>query len=258
MDTLLARLERRLGRYAIPNLIVYMVGGMAIIWVLSRSNPEAAGRLTLDIHAVKREPWRLFTFLFVPFGFDFWALFGMYFTMWIGRGLEQHWGAFRFNAYYFVGFLGTILAAVIAGSAPNTWLDFSLLLAFATTFPDQTTLLFFIIPLRVKWLGVVAAVLIAVAFAMGGWATRASIGAAFLNYILFFSGHWWQWWRKRGGAVRQKARREQLHPSMPLFGQRVCAICGAREADGTDIRVCACPKCGGQQRALCLDHARNH
>jgi membrane associated rhomboid family serine protease len=261
MDRLLARLERRIGRYAIPNLILYVVGGMAIIWLLSFTRHEAIWRLTLDMDAIvaRHEYWRLVTFLFVPLGSDYFALIGMYFTWWVGSSLEKDWGSFRFNVYYFLGALGTVVAALIAGHATNMWLDSSLLLAFATIFPDVTILLFFILPLRVKWLGLFAAAGIGVSFVLGGWATRASIAAALVNYVLFFSEYWVKAWRNRTTLVRQKGRREQLRPTAaPVFGQRVCAICGAREADGTDIRVCSCEKCGGQPRALCLQHARNH
>ena len=259
MDRLLARLERRFGRYAIPNLIYYMVGGMALVWVASFTRPEAAERLAFDFDAVKHgQLWRLVTFLFVPIGRDFWAVIGMYFAVWVGRALEQHWGAFRFNVYYFLGALGALLAGVIAGRATNTWLDTSLLLAFATLFPDVQILLFFIVPLRVKWLGIVAAVLMAIQLAMGDWTERASIAAALLNYVAFFSGFWADVLRRRRVDVRQKAVREQFRPAAPVFGQRVCALCGAREADGVDIRVCSCAKCGGQPRTLCLEHARNH
>jgi hypothetical protein len=260
MDRLLARLERRIGRYAIPNLILYVVGGMAVVWVLSLSRPEAIERLKLDMDAVRRgEVWRLGTFLFIPpRSSPIWVLVNLYFTWWVGSSLEQHWGSFKFNVYYFIGAIGTIAAALVAGPTSNTWLDSSLFLAFATIFPDVTILLFFILPIRVKWLGILAAVGIAFAFAVGSWGTRASIVAALVNYVLFFGGHWKQVWRHRNVAVRQKARRESLRSDVPVFGQRVCAICGAREADGTDIRVCSCEKCGGKPRALCLEHARNH
>ncbi len=258
MDRLIERLERRIGQYAIPNLILYMVGGMAVVWVASRLRPGALDRLTLDMYSVRHgQPWRLVTFLFVPLADGYMALFGMYFTLWVGRGLERQWGTFRFNLYYLFGALGTVLAALIAGSASNTWLDSSLLLAYATVLPDETILLFFILPLRVKWLGMFTAGFILFVFATGGWVTRASIAAAFLNYFLFFGGRGWQALRGRKAAVRQNAKREQFRPT-PVFGQRVCAICGAREADGVDIRVCACAKCGGQQRNLCFEHARNH
>jgi membrane associated rhomboid family serine protease len=260
MDRLLARLERRLGRYAIPNLILYVVGGMAVVWVLLLSRPEGVGRLMLDMDAVRRgQVWRLVTFLFIPQASSpIWVLVNLYFTWWVGSSLEQNWGAFKFNVYYFIGAIGTIAAALIAGPTSNTWLHSSLFLAFATTFPDVSILLFFILPIRVKWLGIISALVIAFAFAVGSWGTRASIVAALVNYVLFFGGHWRQFWRQRSVAVRQKARRETLRSDVPVFGQRVCAICGAREADGTDIRVCSCDKCGGKPRALCLEHARNH
>ncbi len=266
MDRLLARLERRIGRYAIPNLILYVVGGMAVVWVLSFAHPEALSRLELDMGAVSRgQVWRLLTFLFIPpsppstSAVDM-LLLGvtLYFTYWIGSSLEQHWGTFRFNAYYFMGVLGTIGAALIAGGASNTWLDSSLFLAFATIFPDVTILLFFVLPVKVKWLGWLAAAFLAWKLAVGEWAERAAILVAFGNYLLFFGGYWRSVLQRRNVAVRQKSRRQEFKSTAPVFGQRVCAVCGAREADGTDIRVCSCDRCGGRPRALCLDHARNH
>ena len=124
-----------------------------------------------------------------------------------------------------------------------------------------------------------AALFIAYAAATQGWGARASIAASLLNYVLFFAQHWAEVFGQRSTLARQKARRESMRPSggpgptgpgpgghiprpdaggRPVFGQRTCAVCGAREADGADIRVCSCEKCGGQPRSLCLDHARNH
>jgi hypothetical protein len=131
-------------------------------------------------------------------------------------------------------------------------------LAFATTFPDVQILLFFILPIRVKWLGILAALPIAYYLAVGDWGTRGAIIAALGNYMLFFGGHWMDVLRQRNVVVRQRAKRETFKGNDPVFGQRVCAICGAREADGVDIRVCSCDKCGGKPRTLCLAHARNH
>lgn len=258
MDRLLARLERRLGRFAIPNLILFVVAGMGMVWVLSLSRPEILGRLDLDMDAVRAgQVWRLVTFLFMPIGSSWWMLINLYFTWWIGSSLEQHWGPFKFNAFYFVGVLGTVVAALLTGPQSNLWLDSSLFLAFATTFPDVTVYFMFILPIRVKWLGLLAALPIGYFFLMGDWATRAAILAAMGNYALFFGGHWAALLKDRNVIVRQRAKREQFK-SEPVFGQRECAICGAREADGADIRVCTCEKCGNKPRALCLEHARNH
>jgi membrane associated rhomboid family serine protease len=260
MDRLLARLERKIGRYAIPNLMTYVVGGMALVWVLSLARPEVQGRIVLDIDAVRHgQVWRLVTFLFLPIASSpLWVLLNLYFAWWIGSSLEERWGAFKFNAFYLLGVVGTIAAAVIAGPQTNAWIHASLFLAFATTFPDVQILLFFILPIRVKWLGIVAALGVGAAFVLGDWGMRASIGAAMANYLLFFGGHWWDVWKSRSLQVRQKARRSTFQSGAPVFGERVCALCGAQEAAGADIRVCSCEKCGGQARALCLEHARNH
>jgi hypothetical protein len=272
MERLLARLERRLGRYAIPNLVGFIVGGMAIVWVLSLAKPDYQDHLALDIRAVRHgEVWRLVTFLFIPPpSSSLWILINLYFTWWVGSSLEQNWGAFKFNAYYVVGAIGTVIAAIVAGPATNFWLDASLFLAFATVFPDVKILLFFIIPIKVKWLGIVAVVGIAYAGVMGGWGTRGSIVASLANYVIFFGEHWYAVYKGHAVIGRQKTRRESLRAGArdvagepksadaSVFGQRSCAICGSREADGADIRVCSCEKCGGQNRTLCLEHARNH
>jgi hypothetical protein len=261
VERLLARLERSIGRFAIPNLITIIVAGMGLVWAMQTfAHVDVMPRITLDMGAVLRgEVWRLVTFLFIPMGSSLiWVLVNLYFTWWVGSSLEQHWGAFKFNAFYFVGVVGTIAAAALTGPQKNFWLDASLFLAFATTFPDVQILLFFILPIRVKWLGIVAALGIAAALAMGDWTTRAAVVAAMANYLLFFGGHWWDVWKSRNLQVRQRARRVQFESDVPVFGHRTCAICGAREADGADIRVCSCEKCGGQPRTLCLEHARNH
>ncbi len=264
MDRILARLERRFGQFAIRNLIAYVVGGMALFWVLSLARPEVAGRLVLDMSAVRRgQAWRLFTFLLVPpQSGPIWVLVNLYFTWWIGSSLEQRLGPFRFNVYYFTGALATIVAAIVAGPMSNTWLDWSLFLAFATLFPNVSILLFFVIPVRIKWLGIAVAAWFLFELVTGSWGTRAAVLSALANYSLFFVGHWFDAGKQRSVASTQKARREQYrstaHATGVSFGQRVCAICGAREADGADIRVCACEKCGRQQRSLCLEHARAH
>jgi hypothetical protein len=259
MDRFLARLEKRLGRYALPNLIMYVVAGMAIVWLLAQSRPWALSRLELDMGAVFRgDVWRLVTFLFLPLGSGYLVFLALYFTFWVGSRLDQSWGAFRFNVYYFLGAFGAVLAALLTGHGSNVWIDSSMLLAFATLFPDETIYLFFVLPLRVKWLGIFTAGLMGYGFIRGDGSERAAVVASLLNYLLFFGGHWWGAFTRRNVAVRQKSRREELGSTPPAFGQRVCALCGSREDDGADIRVCSCDKCGPKQRALCLEHARNH
>jgi hypothetical protein len=274
MDRLLARLERRFGAYAVENLILYIVGGMVIVWILAQARPEFIGRITLDIAAVRRgQLWRLVTFLFIPpYRSPLWMLVGLYFTWWVGTSLEQQWGAFKLNAYVLFSVLATIAAAVIVESVPglyggptsNAWVlgvDGSLLVALATVSPNEEILLSFVLPIRLKWVGLLAAAMAGYVFLSSPWGVRASILAAFSVYALFFAEHWARALQHERVLLRQSARRASFEePSAQgrALGQRVCAICGAREADGADIRVCSCEKCGRQPRSLCLAHARNH
>jgi hypothetical protein len=260
MDRILARLERRLGRFAMPNLIVVIVVGMSAVWLLTSTRPETVARLALDWTSVRHgQFWRLGTFLFIPPASEsYWILITLYFTWWIGSSLEHYWGPFRFNVYYLFGALATVAASVFASPISNAWLNDSLILAFATVFPNVEIFLFFLVPVRVKWIGVLVACVFAYELAVGDFATRAAIAAALSNYALFFADAGWRALRGRHTLVRQQIRRANARTSAPPLGQRQCAMCGAREADGADIRVCACAKCGGRPRNLCLEHARNH
>ena len=135
----------------------------------------------------------------------------------------------------------------------------SLFFAFATLFPDYEIRLFFILPVKVKWLALLSGAFSLFELVGGGTGTRARSWVAFANYLLFFGGHLAALQgpahaRASGGATRRAG------PSA-TSGRRTharCAICGAKQDDGADIRVCSCEKCGGVPRQLCLEHARNH
>lgn len=263
MDRILARLERRLGRFAIPKLTTFIVGGMAIVFVLAMMKPAFLGLLTFDAAKVMHgEVWRIFTFLFIPPEASlFWIFFSLYWTWLVGTNLEQEWGPFKLNAYYFLGAIGTIVAAFVTGApAGNTYLNLSLFFAFATIFPNYQILILFVLPVRVKWLALLSAAGLIYPALVGSWGTRAAIAAAILNYFLFFGAHLVGMLKHRNLEVRQAARRNthSLAPKREALVGRACAICGALEDDGVDIRVCSCEKCGGKPRTLCLEHARNH
>lgn len=259
MDRLLARLERTLlGKLAIPNLTTFIVGGMAMVFVLGMLRPAFLGFLELDPRLVTTQPWRLVTYFFLPPATGLiWTLFALYFTWLIGNNLESEWGAFKLNAYYLVGAIGTTVAALVTKEPQtNVWLNLTLYFAFATLFPNYEILLFFVLPVRIKWLALVGGVLVVHSFFTGGLGAKAAIGAAFANYLLFFAGRGVALARGRQLAVRQRARRAASAPTARP-ATRSCAICGAKQDDGADIRVCSCDKCGGP-RDLCLEHARSH
>ena len=263
MEWLLARLERKLGRYAPHNVTIYLVGAMGFTFAVLLFRPDLMVRLAFIPQLVARQPWSVVTWLFVPTSMSpFWIFFTLSFYYFMGTSLEATWGAFKYNVYILVGALAAMGASVATGLPANNFFLFeSVLFAVATIAPNyEINFLFF--PLKLKWSALIGLLFISVGFYSGGTAERISIVAGLANYLLFFTGHLIGLARGRRMEVRQAARRASFRPPPKESAKeptgRVCAICGKRQDEGADIRVCSCEKCGGKTRELCLEHARNH
>lgn len=199
----LYKLEYKHGQKYIRNLMAILVAGMGVVFVAQYlfSPYSIVQWLTLDVAKILQgQVWRLISFVFVPPNSSIlWVFVSLYFYFILGRTLEQVWGGFRFNFYYFVGILGTILAAFASyfltgvGIVGNSTLNLSLFLAVATIAPDYTIHLFFVLPLKAKWLGIAYAVLMVLdvvrAFIMSpmiGLSSLIVLVFCLANYLLFF------------------------------------------------------------------------
>ena len=264
MENILRRLERRFGGYAVEHLAFVIACGMVAVFLFVSLSPSFVGRLTLDLDRVRAgEVWRLFSFILLPTSRNWiWFFFGVLWFASVGQALEERLGAFRFNVYYLLGMGGTLAAALITGGAVgNVWLNSSLILAYATLFPDYPVRLYFVLEVRMKWIGFLTAGVMAFEALSGTWADRAALLAALSNYFLFFGEELVASWRGRNMRVRQQARRVEAPVGLRAIAGRTCAVCGALESDGADIRVCSCATCKevtGGTRELCLEHARKH
>lgn len=155
-------------RFGINNLMLYVVFGTAAVWLLSLMDGTnmLISYLAFDAAAVLRgQVWRIVTFIFIPqsYGVISLLLF-LYFYYFIGSTLEREWGPGRFTIYYGMGMLLTVLYGFIAYfvdgrriSMSSTYINLSMFFAFATMFPEQRVLLFYIIPIKMKWLAIVDA-----------------------------------------------------------------------------------------------------
>ena len=187
-------LERKLRRYAISDLMKYIVIGQGIVFALLYIWPTLGYQLysliTLTRTGLMRgQIWRLVTFVFVPpSSSPIFILFALYFYYMIGVGLENQWGRVKFNLYYLVGMLGSIIAALITGYADNTFLNLSLFFAYAALYPDEQVLLFMILPIKMKYLALVDAALYLYYFIVGTASTRITIVLCLLNVALFLGG----------------------------------------------------------------------
>ena len=161
MNNWLDKLERKFGRYAIPNLMYYIIILYAAGFVLNLVNPSFYYQyLSLNASAILHgQIWRIVTFIIQPPSTSLiFIIFALYLYFMIGQQLERAWGAFRFNLYFFSGMIFHVIAAIIAylltgiSFQMDTWyLNMSLFFAFAALYPDLQFLLFFVIPIKAKY-----------------------------------------------------------------------------------------------------------
>ncbi len=252
----LGPLERRFGKFGIPDLILYVVVGRALAYVLALSYPEYIYYLILDPVKVKHgEVWRLVTYVFTPSGSPvFWAFLELYMTYLVGRALEAVWGPFRFTLYYLIGTLATAGTAFFVLGTPvtPTFLNLSLFFAFSTLFPDFTLMLFAILPIKARYLGWLMGGYLTVQFWIAPLAAKVAILVAFANYLLFF-------WPRIREWMAQKTRLSRPEPGRPASPVHRCTVCRRTERDDPDLefRICACPKCG-EGKEFCMEHLKEH
>ncbi len=262
VEKVIARLERRLGRYAPEGIILWIVGLSGVLHLLVFARPEAANLLWLDPDAVMRgEVWRVLTFLFAPTGPVtgtglLWTFLGLWFLHTMGSALEAQWGSFRFDLFFLLGALGTLAVGFIIGPVTGRYVAEALLLAFAVEFPDYEVLLL-ILPIKVKYLGMLSGVLMVYELVTGDLASRAAVGVSLADFLLFCGSTLRS--RVRGSGVARRKVSPAFAP--PVRKARVCAKCGRSDADDPNLefRVCDCQeKCRGKLTEYCLEHARAH
>lgn len=190
------KLERRYGRYGIPNLLNGILIGQVVVWLLVLFiNQNLLYLLPLSRSGVLHgEIWRLLTFMFVPSSLQpFSLLLSLYFYWWIGNALTRAWGDFRFTVYILAGMVGAWLSCFITGAASSSGLFLSLFFAYAWMWPDQQVLLFFILPIKMKWMGWVSLAMWVLQFITGTLSTRVSLVFGLAGFLLFFGKELYFW-----------------------------------------------------------------
>lgn len=198
----LDRLERKLRRYSVSHIMYLITGIMLAVFV---GDLLLGGRVSsmLSFHRgliLRGQVWRILTFIFLPPSSSvIWILFSLYFYCLMGNALESAWGTFRFNLFYLCGILGSILAGFVTGYGVNQFLNMSLFFAYAAVFPENQLMLFFVLPIKVKWLAALDALYFIWMFIVGGWPARAAILLALLNIWLFFGGDFFRNLKQQAG-----------------------------------------------------------
>lgn len=276
--------ERKYGKYAINNLSLILIICYGIGYVIQSIDLAFFDFLTLNPYLVlKGQIWRLITWILIPpqSGNIFSLLIMMMFYYSVGTTLERTWGTYRYNVYIFSGFLFTILGSFISmgvgflfygdfirevGAAfffqlgalniSTYYVNMSIFLAFAATFPEARVLLMFIIPIKVKWLGIVYGAILVLSFIQSGLFARISMFASLANFIVFFISSR----RRKIISPKQMKRRQEFKSQVhkrPEITKHKCAVCGRTDESNPELEFRFCSKCDGNYE-YCQEHLFTH
>ena len=290
------KMEKKFGRYAIPNLSLYLILCFGCGYLLYAINPAMLNYLTLDPYKILHgQVWRLFTWILIPVGggsINIFTLIMLFFYYSIGSSLERAWGTFYYNAYLFLGMIFTVIesfiimgisylmkdAALLAGTtvikvASETYfaviaqefsmyyISMSIFFAFAATFPESTVYLMFILPIKMKWMGIAYGVLMLVEAISASWIVDRIIVLGPLLYFIIF-----MLITRTGIGMRISPRqvkrrhdyRKEVKKAKPMsVAKHKCAICGRTSEEYPDLEFRFCSKCNGNYE-YCQDHLFTH
>ena len=281
------KLERKFGRFGIPNLTIYIIGCYVLGYILTAAAPGVLSMLSLDMSMVmKGQIWRLVTWVIYPPS----SVGGMSNLLMFVIAIACVYypigtsGTFRYTLYIFSGLLFTVIAAALLyavtggyvtvggmmlpyGSIFTTYyISLSIFLAYAVTYPDLQLLLMFVIPIKMKWMAFVYGLFIAwdiVSYLrVGLWVGVVPIVASLLNFVIFyFSTRDMNRYNPKEIHRRQQFKKA-MAPTRTGYGpdgiaKHKCAICGRTEKDDPNLEFRFCSKCKGNYE-YCQDHLFTH
>jgi hypothetical protein len=261
--SLLYSLEERFPRFGIPGLVRYICVGMLLVFGLDMMRVLPIETWVLQMAAVLHgQVWRVVTFLFVPLSANpFFLLLELMLLVMVGDGLERAWGSFRVTVYYLIGVAAALVTALLVPSmvVAGNYLNLSLFLAYATIYPDAEILIFFVIPVKMRYLAYIYAFFLLWSLATAPWYAKVLILLSIANYLLFFGQNLWR--SMRDGA-KSYERRRKMEESFKRGDEarNTCTICGRTELTDPNLefRYCTCKQCGESGKAFCIEHLSIH
>lgn len=297
----LNKMERKLGKFAIPNLTLFIIGGYVIGYIFTLLNAEMMTWLTLNPYYILRgQVWRIFTWVLVPPSASnlLFTIIMLFFYYSLGTNLERTWGTFRYNFYIFGGMFLTVVGAfllylvydllvfgneelvlVSIGGMTSLaqkaelynylflgfstyYINLSIFLAYAASYPDMQIMLYFIIPIKIKWMAYLDVAFLAYQIfqylRMGilGWGGVVTIVVSLLNFIIFFLMT-----RNYRRISPKEVHRRNVYKRQVNQAQRIskhkCAICGRTDEDDPTLEFRFCSKCNGNYE-YCQNHLFTH
>ena len=269
----------------IPKLMMLLAIGNVLIYLSVQIRPDNLlfyNALVFDPHLIlKGQVWRLFTYplTYLADTGSFLGILSMIFYAWAGWVLEEYWGTLKLNCYIGMGVLLTDLAALLLGAyATADYLYLSLFLALGTVIPEEQIRIWFILPVKMKWLALIDLVLSLISLVSGiirmitnlvngnglylGWIL---VLVPLANYFLFFG--------KQSAVLlpdfiryhptrkswKRAVKTKTVYPGASRQGQARfrCTVCGRTELTNPGLEFRYCSRCAGY-RCYCADHINNH
>ena len=276
------KLERKFGNRGIENLTIYIIVSYVLGYALMYINPGALSMLSLNVSEILHgQIWRLVTWIIYPpdTSFLFLIMVALFYYP-ISASLERTWGTFRFTLYILSGMIFTVISAFVLyfmtggildmiynGELFSTYyISLSIFLAYALTYPEMRVMLYFVIPIKMKWMAFVYGLFIAwdiVSYLrVGLWVGVVPIVASLLNFVIFyFSTRDMKRYNPKEIHRRQQFKKA-MAPTRTGYGpdgiaKHKCAICGRTEKDDPNLEFRFCSKCKGNYE-YCQDHLFTH
>ena len=278
-------------KFGIPRLMQFIVFISAVVFIIHIMDTTGTLLPMLSFHPgliVRGEVWRLITWIFLPLNNNiFFTAIMLYFYYFIGTSLERQWGTPKFTIYYIFGVLLNIVFGFIAWFiysnsiyaafvdflwygfiwlSPN-FLNLSMFFAFAVLFPDHQVLLFFFIPIKIKWLALINACFYAYSIISnliaGHYAMAFLPIVALLNFFIICGADLIDYlrpYRARSSPQTinfRKAAKEARREYEGKFYRHKCAVCGKTDSEYPGMEFRYCSRCDGYH-CFCVDHINNH
>ena len=254
--------------FGVPNLMRYLTIANVVFWILGAANSTLLSYLSFDAALILRgQVWRLFTFMLYPPSSGMLAFLVFYFYYWMGSTLEHYWGTAHFNVYILIGWFLTVvygfLVYFLGGYRIRInaqYLYLSMFFSYAALFPEQQVLLFFVIPIKMKYMALIDAAYFIMAVVSSPFPVNLVPVVAVVNFFLFFGGTLMRLipkkpsdstinFRKASRKIREEERNRLYHHK--------CAVCGRTDTEYPDLEFRYCSRCVGYH-CFCIDHIDNH
>lgn len=259
---------RKHPNFGVPNLMKYVVIANVAFWLIGAVNPTLMSYLTFNPALILRgQVWRIVTFALYPPSTGLLAFIAFYFYYMIGSTLEQYWGTPQFNVYFFSGLILTVLYGFImyfvTGISFNLTAEYvylSMFFSFAVLFPDMQVLLFYILPIKIKYLAYLDAALFVLSVFTTSFPANLLPVVAVLNFLIFCGGELFSSLPKRPGVntvnFRRESARIKREQQANLYTHK-CAVCGKTDTEFPELEFRYCSRCVGYH-CFCQDHIYNH